>query len=211
MYIPDAFAETESNVLRAFMREHPFATLVTSNSTGPTATHLPLHWVGEEGEAPERLLGHVARGNPHWRHFERGEACLAIFHGPHAYISPSWYASDSLVPTWNYAAVHVTGHPRLLEGPGEVRAVLDRLVERFESSRPEPWVNRLETDFMSRLQAAIVAFEIPIDRIEGKFKLGQNRSMEDQQASLAGLTAEDGDSPESLVALTRARLEKTAR
>jgi len=211
MYTPDPFAVSDAETLHDFMCEHPFATLVTSTREGPQVTHLPLEWVAGTDGAPEHLLGHVARANPHWRHFESSPPSVAIFHGPHDYISPSWYASDSLVPTWNYAVVHATGRPRVLDDPVETRAALDHLVERFEHAQPSPWVNRLEPDLLAKLQDAIVAFTLPIDRLEGKFKLGQNRSPEDQRASLAGLTAATGKAPQSLAALTRARLERTTR
>jgi len=206
MYIPDAFSDRDPNVLRDFIRDHPFATLVSATPSGPLATHLPLDWADGGPAAPGRLLGHVARANPQWRAFDPGETCLAVFHGPHGYISPSWYVSDSLVPTWNYAAVHITGTPRILTASDEARSVLDRLVARFEGPRATPWVNTLEAELMEQLLEAIVVFEMPIARIEGKFKLGQNRSLPDQRASLAGLAAEDGDGPGTLAALTRAHL-----
>lgn len=208
MYIPPWFEEKDSRILTRFIRDHPFATLVSVTPNGPLATHLPLELMSieESGDPHPILLGHVARANPHWRHF--ASDALAIFHGPHAYISPSWYVSDRLVPTWNYAAVHVYGRPRVLEDPIRVRQVLDTLVERFESSRPNRWVNSLELEFMNKLQSSIVAFEFPIDRMEGKVKLGQNHQQADQEASLAALSAESGESPDSLAAFSRSYFEE---
>lgn len=213
MYVPSAFQVMDSRVLNGFMRDHPFATLVSSTPDGPLATHLPLELVSEHEERGGHglLLGHVARANPHWRHFDGASASLAIFHGPHAYISPAWYVSDSLPPTWNYAAVHAHGHPRVTEDPTRVRQVLDALVERFESERSERWINSLDPGFMDKLQAGIVAFEFPIEGIEGKFKLGQNRSPADQTASLEGLTTESGAAPGSLATFWRAFLEGESR
>ena len=211
MYTPEAFSMHDAATLRDFMREYPFATLVTATPEGPQVSHLPLEWSAGADGAPDRLLGHFARGNPHWRHFDASPPSLAIFHGPHDYISPTWYESDSLVPTWNYAAVHATGQPKLIDDPAETRAVLDQLVDRFERDQPNPWVNRLEPTFLTRLQEAIVAFSLPIERLEGKFKLGQNRTEEDQQASLAGLTEASGDAPGSLAAFTRDALERGGR
>ena len=211
MYNPAAFSMHDAATLRDFMREYPFATLVTATPEGPQVSHLPLEWSAGADGAPDRLLGHFARGNPHWRHFDASPPSVSIFHGPHDYISPTWYESDSLVPTWNYAAVHATGQPKLIDDPAETRAVLDQLVDRFEQNQPNPWVNRLEPTFMTKLQEAIAAFSLPIERLEGKFKLGQNRTEEDQQASLAGLTEASGDAPGSLAAFTRDALERGGR
>ena len=211
MYTPEPFAVNDAAILRDFMRAYPFATLVTATPEGPQVSHLPLEWsAGSKGE-PDRLLGHFARANPHWRHLEASPPSVAIFHGPHDYISPTWYASDALVPTWNYATVHATGRPCRIDDPEETRAVLDQLVERFEGDQPAPWVNNLDPAFMAKLQAAIVAFALPIERLEGKFKLGQNRSPEDQRASLAGLTTATGQAAGSLAAFTRDALERAGR
>lgn len=209
MYLPSSFQVTDAQSVAAFLREHPFATLISSTPDGPFASHLPLEFSNEEGERAGKgvLLGHVARANAHWRHFDGSAPSLAIFHGPHAYISPAWYESDSLPPTWNYAVVHAYGHPKVLEDPVRVREVLDVLVERFESERSERWLNTLDPEFVDKLQAGIVAFEFPIDEIEAKFKLGQNRSPADQAASLEGLASESGSAPGSLASFWRAILE----
>ena len=206
MYIPAHFSEEDETLLYSFMQEHPFATLVTNAQEGPIATHLPIDVDSPDEEGHGRILGHVARANPHWQKFQSDENSLLIFHGPHDYISPAWYKSDNLVPTWNYAAVHAYGRLVLIDNPMDVRALLDRLVQRFESARPDPWINPLKNDFMNQLQAAIVAFEFRIDHLEGKFKLGQNRMLADQIGSLAGLEQEGGDA--SLAALTRKRLDE---
>ena len=206
MYLPSHFKEQDESVLYAFMRAHPFATLVTSSSEGPIASHLPVY-LDEQKEAKAcRLLGHVARANSHWKHFASCEKSLMIFHGPHGYISPAWYRSDQLVPTWNYAAVHVTGRPHVLEDPSDVRTVLNCLVDQFESSRPKPWQNNLGSDVMKGLINAIVAFEFQIEEIQGKFKLGQNRAPADQLASLEGLEHETANT--ELIDLTRTRLKE---
>jgi transcriptional regulator len=206
MYVPAHFAEEDESVLYSFMQEHPFATLVTNTAEGPIATHLPVDVDTRDEAKHGRILGHVARANPHWQKFQSNENSLLIFHGPHNYISPAWYKSGNLVPTWNYAAVHAYGRLVLINEPADVRALLDRLVQRFESERSSPWINPLKDDFMNQLQAAIVAFEFRIDHLEGKFKLSQNRMLADQIASLAGLEQEGGDA--SLAALTRRRLDE---
>jgi len=132
----------------------------------------------ENGECT-KLVSHMARANPQWQDFSSSTEVLSVFTGPHAYISPSWYTTDQAVPTWNYAAVHIYGYPRIINDPEEVVACLDKAVAFFERTAKEPWTNRLPEDLQSRLINAIVAFEITVTRTEGVFKLGQNRSAED--------------------------------
>jgi transcriptional regulator len=200
MYVPHHFQVSDLEELHAFIVAHGFATLVSSSEAGPFATHLPLMLDTGSGDHG-KLIGHMARANPHWRQFASGQSTLAIFHGPHAYISPAWYVSRPTLPTWNYAAVHAYGHPVLIEEPPRVRRLLDELVAASESRRAAPWANDLPEDFRSKMERAIVAFEIPINRIEGKFKLSQNRTADDQWSALESLELEGG-SPE-LVELWR--------
>ena len=141
MYIPKSFQVTDPEVLAAFIRAHSFATLVSAVDGTPFATHLPL--LLDQGT----LLGHVARANPHWQAFDGQREALAIFHGPHAYISPTWYATGPAVPTWNYAAVHVYGAPRLIEGEA-LAALVDRLPKKELAS----YLN-LSPETLSRLKA----------------------------------------------------------
>ena len=137
------------------------------------------------------LVGHVARANSHWRQFDGSAEALAIFHGPHAYVSPSWYATAPAVPTWNYCVVHVYGKPLAREEGDFTAAALRDLVARQEGARAKPWrIEDLAADLYDKLARAIVAFEMPIDRIEGQFKLGQNRSRDDRLGMLEGLDAE---------------------
>ena len=189
MYIPDAFHESDPDRLQAFMAENSFATLMSPAEAGPIATHLPLLLDGKAG--PQGMLvGHMARANPHWREFESGRLVLVIFHGPHEYISPDWQSSELSLPTWNYAAVHVYARPALIEEPARVRQVLDALVQASEAGRSSPWPNALPEEFRSKMERAIVAFELSIERIEGKFKLSQNRPAADQKSALKGLESE---------------------
>jgi len=125
MYLPKPFREDDPARLHALIRAHGFATLISERDGEPFASHLPLLLDAERGPRGT-LLGHMARANPQWRSFDQGRAALAIFHGPHCYVSPSWYANAPAVPTWNYAAVHAYGRPRVLEDGGEVRALLGR-------------------------------------------------------------------------------------
>ncbi len=157
--------------------------------TGLSVSHIPfLPERGADGRL--RLLGHVARANGHWRELETAGEIAAIFEGPHAYVSPGWYANHPSVPTWNYAVVHARGTARLLP-PADLPALLDRLSRKYEDGRPAPWrMDSLPADYTSKMLAAIVGFEIAVERLEGKFKLSQNRSREDVQAVVAGLEAE---------------------
>ena len=128
----------------------------------------------------------MARANPQWRHFESDQEVLCIFHGPHAYISPSWYVMQHTVPTWNYAAVHVYGIPKLLDTPGLQQVVYDTTA-KYESGMANPWNIPLSESEMGKMLKAIVGFSIRITRVEAKFKLGQNRSIEDQERMLRAL------------------------
>lgn len=205
MYIPTHFAEEDAETLYSFMQTHPFATLVSTTSDGPIASHIPVEAKRGQDGSGFRILGHLARANPHWEQFESHEPSLLIFHGPHEYISPDWYESENLVPTWNYAAVHAYGRIHTVDHASEARAILDQLVDRFESRRAAPWINKIDEDLMEKLQAAIVAFEFRVERLEGKFKLGQNRLKVDQQAALSGLESETANL--ELARLTRERLD----
>jgi transcriptional regulator len=193
VYVPPHFDASDPAWCHALIRREPFGVLVSVDATGaPFATHLPF--LVEETPGPlGTLLGHVARANPQWRQFAAGGPALAIFAGPHTYVSPSWYGTHPSVPTWNYVAVHAYGVPRLIEDPGRVDALLARLVETHEAGRPAPWrFASLAADYVAGMRRGIVAFEIPIDRLEGKAKLSQNRGAADRARVRAALAA-DGD------------------
>ena len=179
MYLPKSFEVTASDKLADVMRRFSFATLITTADDVPFATHLPVLHRPQPGTAGV-LVGHVARANPQWQHFAESTESLAIFSGPHAYVSPTWYATELAVPTWNYIAVHVYGVPRIIDDESWMVALLDEMVERYEANRPQPWPNQLPEDFRHNLLKSIVGFEMPISRIEGKFKLSQNRPEQDQ-------------------------------
>lgn len=199
MYLPKPFREDDPARLHALIRGHGFATLISELDGEPFASHLPL--LLDAGRGPRgTLLGHMARANPQWRSFEKGVSVLAIFHGPHCYVSPSWYANAPAVPTWNYAAVHAYGRPRVLDDEEEVRALLGRLTETHESGFERPWLlDSVPDDMMRSLLEAIVAFEVPIERLEGKLKLSQNRPPEDRARVRARL-ADSGQEGERAVA-----------
>lgn len=179
MYVPKSFEVTDPDKLVEVMRRFSFATLITTADGVPFATHLPVLHQPQPGTAGV-LVGHVARANPQWQHFANQAESLAIFSGPHAYVSPSWYATELAVPTWNYIAVHAYGVPRVIEDEAWLESLLDEMVQRYESARLQPWPNQLPDDFRRNLLKSIVGFEMPITRIEGKFKLSQNRPEQDQ-------------------------------
>jgi transcriptional regulator len=181
-YIPSHFAGDDA-AGRELMARHPFATLVTSTTDAPRITHLPL-LLDDAGTA---LIGHVARPNPHWQAFEHGRT-VAIFHGPHAFVSRGWYRDPAdNVPTWNYATVHVTtGRPRFADAAGTRAAVL-KLTQRFEPPELAP----IQEEKLARLLKGIVAFHLPIERLEVKLKMSQNKPAE-IAGVMAGLRATGG-------------------
>ena len=198
MYIPEHFRLRHDSDALAFMRANPFAILISSTDEVPFATHLPLSVrtrVGENGSESKIVLrGHVAKANPHWLYLEQQPRCLAIFHGPHAYISPANYTARESVPTWNYAAVHVSGHARLFSSQGDMQdeqqedlhAMLDELIEAFDPAYRQQWEG-LSTKYRENMLRQIVGFEITATKVEGKFKLSQNRTREDQAHVIASL------------------------
>lgn len=187
IYVPAHFASDDAGALARLIHEYPFATLVTA-ATEPIVSHVPM--LLEQGDGPHgTLIGHFARANPHARHAGDG-ASIAIFHGPHAYVSPSFYAEPaSAVPTWNYAVVHAHGKLALVPET-ETKGIVDRLVERFESRRDAPWQLGLEGARLDAMLRAIVGFRLRIDRLDVKLKLSQNRSREDRVRVADALDAE---------------------
>jgi transcriptional regulator len=180
MYTPEHFKETDTERLEALIRGYPFGTLITVNDGFPLVNHLPILLERRTSDTAF-LLGHVARANPQWHHLASGQTALAVFQGPHAYVSPSWYGSPG-VPTWNYAVVHVYGKARILENDAEAEDLLERLTAIYEANQPAPWKANLAGERRAKLLGMIVGFEIRISAIEGKFKLNQNRPVEDQRA-----------------------------
>lgn len=190
MYIPEHFRVRHDEASIAFMRANPFAILVSQTSEGPFATHLPViidQKGGHENEGQVILRGHVARENPHWRHLESQPQALVIFHGPHAYISPSLYTLHESVPTWNYAAVHAYGEARIFSEPEQLLPLLHDLIGIFEARYAEQWAE-LREEYRDRMLRHIVGFEITVTRLEGKFKLSQNRMKQEQENVITSLS-----------------------
>ena len=177
MYIPEFNREEDRATILAFMRANPFAVLVSNVEGVPFATHLPL--LIDDADDQIVIQGHMAKANAHWKSMKEGEESLIIFHGPHAYISPSLYESRESVPTWNYAAVHVYGEPTLFTDEESLRATLHRMIDTFESSYMTQW-SELSEEYRSRMMKHIVGFNIKVKRLEGKFKLSQNRTKGEQ-------------------------------
>ncbi|MEE8507151.1 MAG: FMN-binding negative transcriptional regulator [Kiloniellales bacterium] len=191
MYVPEVFAVVDEAYAREVIDGHGFALLVTAADGPPQASHLPFLLAPEHGPKGT-LVAHMVRANPQWRGLERlsaeGGEALVIFQGPHAYVSPNWYAGEQAVPTWNYLAVHAYGIPRLIEDSVRVRAVIERLVDRHEAGRAAPWrIDSQEKPYVAAMLRGIVAFEIPIARLEAKAKLNQNKGPQDRAGVVAGL------------------------
>jgi transcriptional regulator len=192
MYIPPSNAEHDVSAIFEFVEAHPLGMLVTSSpSEGLFATHLPL-LVHRDRGAFGVLEGHVARANPHHRQVEQGVEALVVFVGPDAYITPEWYAAKRehgrVVPTWNYVAVHVYGTLRFVDDAAFLRRHLESLTDRHELPRPAPWsVSDAPEDYVSQQMKAIVGVELTITRLEGKWKMSQNRSAVDIDGVVRGL------------------------
>ena len=187
MYLPGHYEQRDAAALAALMRAHPLATLVTTGSDGVTADHIPL----EYDAAARTLAGHVARANPLWRH-AGGASVLAIFHGPEGYVSPGWYPSKAqthkVVPTWNYAVVHAHGTLRVHDDAAWLRAHVSQLSERHEAGLTPPWrLSDAPDEYVRQLLGAIVGIEIAVERLVGKFKLGQNRGDADRRGAADAL------------------------
>jgi transcriptional regulator len=176
MYIPPVYSVSDKRKLNAFMHEHSFAMLISNRDGTLIASHLPLLLDETRGEHGT-LIGHMARANEQWKHIS-GEA-LAIFHGPHAYLSPTWYAEPGFVPTWDYIAVHAYGMVRLIDDPAQSQRLIQRIVDYFERAMPTPWKPNPPDQFQN-LMKSIVAFEIDITRVQGQWKLSQNHTVERQ-------------------------------
>ena len=177
LYIPQHFRVDDPAALAAFIEANAFGTLVSSSAAGLHVSHVPF--VVERGEGGAmRLLGHVARANAQWQALEGAQHVLAVFQGPHAYISPGWYEQHPSVPTWNYAAVHATGRARLME-EAELHELLMRLSTTYEAGREKPWrMSELPPAYVDSMLKMIVGFELVVEQLEGKFKLSQNRPKE---------------------------------
>jgi transcriptional regulator len=176
MYIPPYYKENDEQKLIGFMQAHSFATLISTENSNIRATHLPF--LIEKKEDKIYLVTHMAKANPQWEELIKNET-LVIFQGPHAYISPTHYEKKQNVPTWNYIAVHAYGKATLLEDPNKATEVLEKMINTYENSYFEQWKQLTDT-YKSGMIKAIVAFEIEVTNLEGKFKLSQNKTKNEQ-------------------------------
>jgi transcriptional regulator len=206
MYTPESFRELDRSIAFDLIDSFGFATLISGSAGEPVVSHIPLILDQSNPDGP-RLLGHVARANQHWKHFDGTASALAIFHGPHAYVSPSWYANHPSVPTWNYAVVHVHGVPSVVSSE-ETWAILQRLIEKYETRRSAPWKADLPGEFVEELLRAIVGFQMPVGRLDAKFKLSQNKDDADRSGALAGLEQEADVEAKMLAAFARSYFER---
>ncbi len=193
MYIPKHFEGSEADA-REIMQAHSWALLVSTGEDGaPLCTHLSLLWQAGGGEHGS-LIGHMARANTHWKLFERPAASMALFWGPHAYVSPTWYTPGPKVPTWNYVTVHAYGRPEIVADTQGALDVLSRLAAVYEGINRESWsLERLPPGNAEAQTRGIVAFRMPIARLETKLKLSQNRDPEDRKRVAARLAAGGSD------------------
>ncbi len=186
MYIPSSFRNDDLRAVHALIMDYNFGTLFSRHDGRPCATHIPV--LIDPGAGPKgTLAAHMARANPHWKGFEDGEEVLVMFQGPHSYISPAWYRNQKTVPTWNYAAVHAYGVPRLITDPADLRFLIEKLVRYHESQVGNLWDIRQAESIMDANLRGIVGFEIPIARIDGKFKFNQNLPAADREGVVRAL------------------------
>jgi transcriptional regulator len=200
MYLPPAFREDRLELQHRLMRERPLALLVTAGPAGLMANLVPFLIYSDEGKCGT-LRAHVARANAQWKELSAVAECMVVFQDGGGYITPNWYPTKAethkVVPTWNYAAVQAWGRPRAVEDAGWLRRQIGDLTSIHEGGRPAPWrVDEAPADFIAAQIQAIVGVEIPIERIEGKWKMSQNRSEADRQGVVDGLMAEGGPSAE---------------
>jgi transcriptional regulator len=208
MYVPQHFDEPRVEVMHELMRERPLATVVTMSSQGLNANHIPLY-LSTEPAPFGTLRGHVARANPMWRDLQAGLETLVIFHGPDAYISPSWYAtkqeSGKVVPTWNYAVVHAYGTLQVIDDASWVRSQLEVLTAHNERRFTEPWaVSDAPRDFTEKLIAAVIGIEIVISSLSGKWKVSQNQPPQNQAGVIDGLDKVQCPDSVSMASLVKA-------
>ena len=213
MYVPAEFNEDRIEILHQAMRDIAFGTLVTLGADGLIASHIPL--LLEDGPAPfGTITGHLARGNPQTRPPAPESETLAIFLGPHAYVTPSWYpsreATGRVVPTWNYVAIHAYGRLRFIDDPDWKRAHVTRLTRSHEGKRAAPWaVDDAPEDYLQGMLKGIIGFELPIERLQGKWKMSQNRRAEDRQGVIAGLEEQANPQSAAVAAIMTARQRDT--
>jgi transcriptional regulator len=209
MYLPAQFKEERIDVLKALMREHPFATVVAMSDNGLIVDHLPLQVI----DGPSTwgtIRGHVARANPIWKDYRADSEAIAIFQGPQTYVSPSLYPSKQttgeVVPTWNYAVVHARGTLRFIHEGAWLRDLVANLTDEHEAHRAAPWkMTDAPEPYLEKMLAMIVGLEFSISSVSGKWKLGQNRTLADRQGLVHGLQQSPEADARALAGMLAAR------
>lgn len=205
MYSPRSFSEDRPDRLHDFIEQNSFGILVTAGE-GIAASHLPFLLDRDSGQHGQ-LTSHMAKANPQWRDLDGCEV-LTIFHGPHAYISPTWYEAENTVPTWNYVAVHATGILRVTEEPEQLRDIVRRTVDTHEAHMPIPWsMDTVDDGFIEQLLSGIVGFLIDITRLEGKWKLNQNHDVQRRERVIDALLLRGSDNESEVARLMQERLK----
>ena len=205
MYVPRHYAVTDRQQLHDFIKGNGFGILFSGNGPEPVASHLPFildESAGEQGT----LLSHMAGANRQWRHAD-GQQVLTVFQGPHTYVSPTWYQDPETVPTWNYVAVHVYGILKVVQDQERIQNILARITDYYEASLPQPWQAEFTSEYAQQMVKRIVAFEIEIDKMQGKWKLNQNHPEERRRRVVDVLKTMPDDNSRGIVTLMEPRLE----
>lgn len=206
MYIPASFLEDDRQRLQDFIERHSFGILVSQSNGSPFATHLPFLLERDAGPYGS-LIGHTARANPQCV-AAAGQSVLAIFSGPHAYISPTWYESENVVPTWNYAAVHATGKLQVIDDEATLLNLVERMTRFYEQTMPRPWTFDGSTTFAQRLASQIIGFRIEIEALEGKWKMSQNQPVERQHKVIQALEQKSNSDAQAVAQIMKSRLQQ---
>jgi len=203
MYIPPSFVQKDVARLHRFIEQNSFGLLLTQNQGETEASHLPF--LLEPGGEYGVLIGHLARANPQWRQAQTEQAeagrALAIFSGPHAYISPTWYEAPKTVPTWNYTAVHASGPIEWIHDPAALLPLLEQTVRQYETGMPRPWSIGEVDSFIEQMLAHIVGFRIEITSLEGKWKLNQNQPIERRKKVIRALREQQDENSQAVASL----------
>ena len=205
MYLPKHYAVTDRQQLHDFIKGNGFGIMFSGNGSEPVASHLPFildESAGEQGT----LLSHMAGANRQWRHAD-GQQVLTVFQGPHTYVSPTWYQDPETVPTWNYVAVHVYGILKVVQDQERIQNILARITDYYEASLPQPWQAEFTSEYAQQMVKRIVAFEIEIDKMQGKWKLNQNHPEERRRRVVDVLKTMPDDNSRGIVTLMEPRLE----
>ncbi len=209
MYTPKHFCEDNASAIRAVVEAAAFSPMITQRDGQLNVSHL-LFVPSWDAEGRLSLFGHMARANEQWRDLEAGAEALVIFQGPHAYISPRYYRSTYAVPTWNYAVVHASGTARMIDDPAVLRDKLDRLVAAHEPPAPDGWATPWQDERYEKLLDGIVGFDIEVTDLQAKFKLNQNRPIEDQLSVIDALKDSPRPDERAVVELMRANVEASS-